>query len=39
MNTQPTTETRKAYTAPTLRREAKMPIITAGSFDLLIPNA
>ncbi len=30
---------KKAYTAPVLRREAQVPIITAGSFDLLIPNA
>ncbi len=30
---------KKTYEAPALRREAQMPIITAGSFDLLIPNA
>ncbi len=29
---------KKAFETPALRREARMPIITAGSFDLLIPN-
>lgn len=29
---------KKAYEAPTLKREARMPLVTAGSFDLFIPN-
>ena len=28
---------KKAYEAPALRREARMPLITAGSFDLCLP--
>lgn len=33
-----TTVQRKPYEAPALRRVAPMPLITAGSFDLFIPN-
>ncbi len=29
---------KKPYPAPQLRREARMPLVTAGSFDLVIPN-
>lgn len=29
---------RKPYQVPVIKREARMPIITAGSFDLFIPN-
>ncbi len=38
MNTQPVPETRKPFAAPTLRREARLALVTAGSFDLFIPN-
>lgn len=38
MNTQPTMETKKPYATPVLRREARVALVTAGSFDLLIPN-
>ncbi len=38
MNTHPTMETKKPYRAPVLRREARLELVTAGSFDLLIPN-
>ncbi len=30
---------RKPYVAPLVRREAPVALVTAGSFDLLIPNA
>ncbi len=29
---------KKAYEAPLIKCEAQMPLVTAGSFDLLIPN-
>lgn len=29
---------KKVFEAPVLRREAQMPLVTAGSFDLVIPN-
>lgn len=28
---------KKAYESPALRREARMPLITAGSFELCLP--
>ncbi len=30
---------RKPYPAPALRRVARMPLVTAGSFDLILPGA
>ncbi len=30
--------TKKPYQEPRIRREARMPVVTAGSFDLIIPN-
>lgn len=30
---------RKPYEAPVVRRAARVELITAGSFDLVIPNA
>ncbi len=39
MNTQPTMDPKKPYAAPVLRREARLALVTAGSFDLLIPNS
>lgn len=28
---------KKPYETPTVRREARMPLVTAGSFDLILP--
>ena len=36
MNTSPAEQAKKAYEKPVLRREAKLPLVTAGSFDLII---
>lgn len=30
---------KKPFEVPVVRREARMPVVTAGSFDLIIPNA
>ena len=37
-NTPEAGQTKKSYETPVLKREARLPLITAGSFDLLIPN-
>ena len=29
----------KPFEAPKVRRESRLPVVTAGSFDLVIPNA
>ncbi len=36
---EPPARARRTYEAPRLTREALMPLVTAGSFDLFIPNA
>ena len=38
MQTHSTSAEKKPYVKPALRREASLPVVTAGSFDLVIPN-
>ena len=33
-----TVAAKKLYQEPRIRREARIPLVTAGSFDLVIPN-